>query len=682
MGLNRNSYQFARPFVHKVKNMRIIRLAYLPFGVLVIAGMLLTACGSADEPMLSTVRAELTVAGPRVWEVTDKDLHEVAWMEARREAQLRTVDQFNVFYDFQFADRQLESGIRFINHAVDDTARRYKGVHYDHGNGVAIADVDKDGLFDIYFLTQVGSNELWRNLGGGKFENITDSAGVAVTERISVTASFADTDNDGDADLYVTTVRGGNLLFVNDGKGKFEDFSEESGLGYVGHSSSAVFFDYDRDGRLDLFLANVGVYTRDEEVPATVISGGYTYYLGMEDAFAGHLKPERTEQSILFRNDGGNRFTDVSTKTGLLDTSWNGAASPIDGNGDGWPDLYVLNMQGHDEYYENQEGKRFVRKSREVFPMTPWGAMGIKVFDYNNDGRMDIYITDMHSDMSQIVPPEGEKDKADMLWPAELLRSGGMSIYGNAFFRSTGQGRFEEVSDQIGAENFWPWGLSVGDLNADGYEDVFITASMNYPFRYGVNSVLLNDRGERFLDSEFILGVEPRRDGRVAIPCFKIDSTDTELEGSTKVLLEQVVKGWSGTIEVLGTLGTRSSVIFDLDNDGDLDIVTNDCHSEPMVLLSNLTEKKKVNFLKVRLVGKDSNHDGIGAQVTVHTASMVITKNHDGQSGYLSQSSCDLYFGLGDDDAVDRIAISWPSGKKQEVTTGITVGNVVIVSEQ
>ena len=207
----------------------------------------------------------------------------------------------------------------------------------------------------------------------------------------------------------------------------------------------------------------------------------------------------------------------------MKDESWSGAASPIDVNEDGWLDLYVLNMQGHDQYYENVEGKHFVDKSREVFPKTPWGSMGVKVFDYNNDGKMDLYITDMHSDMSENIGVEREKLKSRMQWSEEFLRSGGNSIFGNAFYRNRGDGHFEEISDQIGAENYWPWGFSVGDLNADGYEDVFIASSMNYPFRYGVNSVLLNNRSERFLDSEFILGVEPRRDGRTAQPWFELD---------------------------------------------------------------------------------------------------------------------------------------------------------------
>ena len=238
----------------------------------------------------------------------------------------------------------------------------------------------------------------------------------------------------------------------------------------------------------------------------------------------GTLHPERTEKSLLYRNLGNLRFQEVSRKMGIVDEGWSGDANPIDVNRDGWPDLYVLNMQGNDEYYENVEGRKFVKKSRELFPRTPWGSMGIQVFDFDNDGNMDIFLTDMHSDMSENVPPLFEKLKSNMQWtPTRLAVPKEQSIYGNAFFLNRGQGQFQEVSDKIGAENYWPWGLSAGDLNADGYIDAFIASSMNYPFRYGINSVLLNDQGKSFRDSEFILGVEPRRGNRTAGPWFKLD---------------------------------------------------------------------------------------------------------------------------------------------------------------
>ncbi len=603
-------------------------------------------------------------------------LADTGWLQGLREAQLRTVDDFDVFYDFQFTDQVTESGIDFKHRIVSDAGKTYKAVHYDHGNGVAVADVDGDGLYDLYFVSQVGSNGLWRNLGGGRFENITERARVGVVDDISVTASFADIDNDGDPDLYVTTVRGGNVLFENDGSGRFRDISSDSGLDHVGHSSGAVFFDYNRDGRLDLFLTNVGRYTTDE------IGGeGYRYYVGIGPsselsgmaaaAFAGHLFPERAEQSILFRNEGGNRFVDVSEETGLQDMRWSGDASPLDVNEDGWPDLYVLSMQGDDEYYENVEGERFVPKGREVFPRTSWGAMGIEVFDFNNDGRMDIFITDMHSDMSEEVGPEREKLRlADTKWPEELAGDGTTSVWGNSFFLNEGSGQFREVSDDIGAENYWPWGPSVGDLNADGYEDVFVASGMNYPFRYGINSVLLNNRGERFLDAEFILGVEPRRGG-LTTPWFELDALERLLDFG----------GPFREASVWAARASRSAVIFDLDADGDLDIVTNEFNAAPMVLISDLASGQDVHYLTVTLRGTTSNRSGLGAVVKVTAGGRTYTKLHDGKSGYLSQSLYPLYFGLDDADSVDRIEVLWPSGQEQTVPGPIGANSLIEVVE-
>ena len=162
-------------------------------------------------------------------------------------------------------------------------------------------------------------------------------------------------------------------------------------------------------------MCNVGVYTSDER-------GNGGYCIGLQDAFQGHLKPdERNELSKLYENKGSNTFVDVSNGVGLLDESWTGDAAPLDYNNDGWTDLYVLSMQGHDQLYKNIEGKKFEIVSRDVFPKTPWGAMGIQIFDFDNDGNQDIYITDMHSDMSQSVGPNKEKLKSDMKWEESIL---------------------------------------------------------------------------------------------------------------------------------------------------------------------------------------------------------------------------------------------------------------------
>ena len=623
-----------------------------------LSALLAAGCSRSSTPPLPQVRTPNPDVG-------------VDALAARKKAQMDAVGQFQVFYQFQFVDKVNDSGITFVHHIVEDAGKHYKAVHYDHGNGIAVADVDGDGLYDIFFVNQVGGNELWKNLGGGKFKNITKEAGVGLPDRISVTASFADTDNDGDQDLFVTTVRGGNVLFENDGHGHFKDISKEAGVDLVSHSSGAVFFDYDNDGLVDLLVCNVGQYTTDQKGPDGA-------WVGLADAFLGHTHPDRFEYPVLYKNMGHNRFKDVTAAVGLRPAGWGGDASVADLNGDGWPDLFVLNMQGHGHYFENQGGHTFVDKTAQYFPRTPWGAMGIKFFDFDNDGRPDLFITDMHSDMFETMPPEREKQKAGVHPPDRLL--GGAAdtfIFGNALFHNIstrGGTAFEEISDRAGVENYWPWGPSVGDVNADGWEDIFIASSMDYPYRYGINSLLLNNRGEKFLDAEFLLGIEPRRDGRTHTRWFELDCLQ---EG----LGTDPCRGQSGKITVMAPLGSRSAVMFDLDGDGDLDIVTNDFNSAPQVLVSDLAQRRPIHWLQVTLVGTASNRNGLGAIVRVRAGGHVYTRYNDGKSGYLSQSALPLYFGLGEAGKVDRVEVDWPSGRKQVETERLEVNRTLQIVE-
>ncbi len=594
-------------------------------------------------------------------------------LEQNRKRQIEGATNWTTFHNFTFTDRREASGIRFQQRPVADGAKTYKAVHYDHGTGLAVADVDADGRHDLYFVNQIGSNQLWRNLGGGRFEDITASAGVGLTNKVGVGASFADIDNDGLPDLFVTTVRMGNVLFRNLGGGRFEDITVASGLATPkpAHSSGSVFFDFDRDGRLDLFVCNVGVYTRNEK-------GRDGSYLGRSDAFQGWQFPARDEASVLYRNLGGGKFQDVSKDLGLVHRGWSGDATACDVNEDGFPDLYVLSMSGEDRYYENDGGKRFVEKTATHFPKTPWGAMGVKFFDVNLDGRMDLYVTDMHSDMTGAQIRAGDQDfsqafdkqKSDPWcsaeWSPAQQQRAAQCIRGNAFYLNQGQGAFLEVSGKMGAETYWPWGISVADFNADGFEDVFVTAGMGYPLRYAANSLLLNDGGQHFLDAEFVVGLEPRPNQGIEKEFFTLECSG---EDARHPLCRERTGSWS----VIGTTSSRSSVAMDLDGDGDLDLITNEWSDSPRVLTSNRSEQAALHYVEVHLVGNTSNRDALGATVKVRCGPTTYTRYHDGKSGYLSQSALPLYFGLGGATAIDQIEIAWPSGRKQVLSQGIPV---------
>jgi hypothetical protein len=602
------------------------------------------------------------------------------WLEERASRQSVDWGNRSTFHNFSFQDRLWESGISFKHRCTDNSGFHFKGVHYDHGNGLASADVDGDGLPDVLFTNQVGNNSLWRNLGDGRFENITEISGIGLPKKTCVSASFADFDNDGDPDIYVTVVRDGNVLFTNQGNGRFLDRSEELGVSCTAHSSGSTWFDYNGDGWLDLFVSNIGEYTHEDKVKVindrttlTSDNENYSVYEGRAKAFSGHLDAQLSERSVLYENLAGKGFRDVTKTLGLMDDSWSGDAIVIDGNADGWPDLYVLNMQGDDQYFENQSGTGFRNLSQEKFKSTPWGSMGAAVLDFDRDQDLDLYITDMHSDMSRLIGPFEEQKKSDMQWKPEFLANERPSIFGNAFYRNDGTGPLIEVSDLLGLENYWPWGPTAADFNADGYMDLFVAASMNYRFRYGVNSLFLNINGESFSSAEFVLGVEPRLGGRTIGPWFVYD-TDRERHPFFKDL--------EGEFLVWGALGSRAGLALDLEGDGDLDLITAEFNSEPQVLISNLSEKKpSLNFVKVKLVGTKSNRDGLGALVTVHSESGPQVQLHNGKSGYLSQSSMPLYFGLGEDTSIISIEVQWPSGLKQKLENGLGTNSLVTMVE-
>jgi len=272
---------------------------------------------------------------------------------------------------------------------------------------------------------------------------------------------------------------------------------------------------------------------------------------------------------------------------------------------------------------------------------------------------------------------ETSKSDPGKMPPRLIPEAANTLIFGNALFANRGGGKFDEISDSAGVETYWPWGPSVGDFNADGWPDIFVAAGMNFPFRYGINSLLLNDSG-RFQPREFVLGIEPRAHGKTDQTWFTLDCNSADRGNSLctscehpRSMVMQCRHVSGGGVEITGALGTRSAVALDLDGDGDLDIVTNEFNGPPQVLISDLAQRRDVRSLTVRLRGTRSNRQGLGAEVTVLLANgRRILTARDGKSGYLSQSDLPLYFGLGKADSVSAIQVRWPSGETQTVTGG------------
>jgi hypothetical protein len=321
--------------------------------------------------------------------------------------------------------------------------------------------------------------------------------------------------------------------------------------------------------------------------------------------------------------------------------------------------------------------------------------MGVKAFDYDGDGKLDLFVTDMHSDMHRNLSPEdvdGEERKVDSsVAQARFFPTGKAGyLFGNALFAQR-DGAYRDVSDSVGVENYWPWGPSVDDVNADGWDDIFIASSMNFPFRYGPNALLLNESGHRFIPAAFLLGIEPRPAGVTEKTWFTLDCKGAD--GNHILCLACARPGVNeptcGPIDstghrtIKGTLGSRSGVFLDLDGDGDLDLVTQEFGSQPRVLISDLSTRRSIHWLGVTLTGTKSNRDGLGARVTVVLADgRRILKPMDGKSGYLAQSVLPLYFGLGETDHADRIEVEWPSGNRQTVAGPIPSGQRLTVTER
>lgn len=550
-----------------------------------------------------------------------------------------------------------EVGLNFPMHFLPkEQGAQFKINLYDHGCGLAVGDFDGDGFEDIYFCNQLGKNALYRNRGDGTFEDVTEKAGVALGDRVCVAATFVDYDNDGKPDLFVTSTRGGNVLFHNMGGGKFEDVTRQAGLHHVGHSQTAVFFDYDNDGLLDLFLINTAEWTTN------TYDTNHRYYEGKGSLGSVALSPK--EYNVLYHNNGDGTFTNVTEKAGVKGLGWGGDAVAFDYNDDGYIDLFVTNMFGRSQLFRNNKDGTFTDVAVEVLKRTPAGAVGANLIDYKNDGRLSLFVVDMHSDMwmgadfehasleqarkfqatkfSYYAGPEVEKDRTLIDKEKELARKLGFRhedvFFGNAFYRNDGGGKFTEVSDQAGLETFWPWSIATGDFDNDGWEDAFIPSGMGYPFYYWPNALMMNQGNGAFRDRAAELGIEPPRRG-INLP--------DPIGGKPAVR------------------SSRCAVTADFSHCGRLDIVVNNFNDQPYFFKNQFPRK---NYIAFRLRGTKSNRDAIGAVVRVHQADRILTRQVRAACGYLSHSSRTLHFGLGDRSNIDRVEITWPGGLKQQLT--------------
>jgi enediyne biosynthesis protein E4 len=536
---------------------------------------------------------------------------------------------------------------------------------YDHGTAVAAADVDGDGRDDVFFCNQLGPCALFRNLGDFRFADVTRDAGDLASSldgKIAVGASFADADGDGDEDLYVATTRGGNVYLENLGGGRFRDATKDAGLTLVAESWGPCFFDMDQDGDLDLLVTNTARWTTDEYDAAS------RYWRG-KVTLADLIDSEK-EWDVLYRNDGKGHFTDVTEACGMKGKGWGGDVAVFDADGDGDLDVFVCNMFGSSSLYANDGTGRFTEITKTALGRTSWGAVGARAFDYDGDGDLDLFVTDMHSDM-WISPSSAsslvqEKQKFGSFYERAIQiraatraaeedfeRKVGMKrgevIYGSTLYRNLGGGRFEEVSDRAGFETWWPWGIAEGDFDSDGYEDAFIPTGMGYPFFYWRPSLLWNRGDGTFTESSRAAGIEPPSGGTLTVP---------DADGQRR------------------TRSNRAAAVADFDGDGRLDIVVSNFNDRAMLYRNR---SAAAHWCAVRLKGTGSGTDAIGAFVTLKAGGRTYVRQVQATGGYLAQSSNTLHFGLGTNAKIDSAEIRWPRGTRQ--TFQPTIDALTTVSE-
>ena len=528
------------------------------------------------------------------------------------------------------------------------------------GGGVCLGDYDDDGDADVFVTNYDRGNRLYRNLGNWRFQDVTSQAGVSGLGRWCSGATFVDIDNDGDLDLSVSVFNGPNLLYVNQGDGSFREQAKTFGLDFSGASVMTAFADYDRDGRLDAYLLthrlNVGT---DHRLPRTskdaftrailrVVGGrqltlnpAYRDLFDIMDKGSG-----RTEliiagqEDCLYHHQGNGAFSVVNAQAGIRGNEIGLSATWWDFNDDGWPDLYVSNdYKGPDRLYHNHGDGTFTDVARSAPPHVPWASMGADLTDLNNDGRMDFFATEMSGSSHfrrMLINGDMEKDR----W--FLLTADPRQYQRNAVFLNTGTDHLMEVAYLTGLESTdWTWSPKFGDLDNDGWVDLFIANGMSRDF---VNSDLWNrmkERGHR---------------GWLNTPVLR--EANLAFRNLGDLHFQSVGQEW-GLDQVSASYG---AALADLDRDGDLDlIVTN--FGEPISVYRN-TGRLGGRML-VRLKGTRSNSWGIGATIRVETRSGRQARYLTLSSGFISANEPLVHFGLGENTKIDRLIVEWPSGHRQ-----------------
>lgn len=542
-----------------------------------------------------------------------------------------------------------QSNINFSNDLVfDQDFNIFKYRNYYNGGGVGLIDFNKDGLLDIYLVANMNTNKLYINKGDFKFEDVTETAGVGGIHAWSTGVSVADVNGDGWPDIYLCNsgdVKGDNKqneLFINNGNGTFDERAEEYGLADRGFSIHSSFFDYDKDGDLDMYLVN-NSYKAIGSFNLSVNQRSVRDTLGGDK---------------LFRNEGG-KFVDVSEEAGIYgsEIGFGLGVTVADVNNDGWLDIYISNdFFDRDYLYINNQKGGFVEKLEEQIKSLSAAAMGADIADLNNDGHLEIFVTDM-------LPPNNARIKTVTTfdsWERYMLSVN--NGYWFQFIRNTlqynnGDNTFSEIGRYAGVEaSDWSWGALIFDFQNDGLKDIFIS---NGIYRDLTNQDFLQfvtqDKVSRRITAGGIVDYETLIS---YIPSVPVPNHAYINNGDLTFTNLSVDIG-------LGTVSFSNGAAYgDLDNDGDMDLVINNTNMS-FFLYENQAEKyyPENHYLRFILKGEDGNTNAIGTRISVSIEDKIFVLEHLPMRGFQSTIDNRPLMGIGNNTRVDSIEVRWPSGK-------------------
>ncbi|HMQ49795.1 MAG TPA: VCBS repeat-containing protein [Saprospiraceae bacterium] len=547
-----------------------------------------------------------------------------------------------------------QTGIDFNNEIIEDAV--YNHILRDdifHGGGVAVVDINNDGLKDLFFAGNMVSDRLYLNKGNLKFEDITDKAGIR-NNTWSTAVAVADVNNDGWMDIYVGKYmiedpeKRENVLYINNGKLGFTDQAAAYGINDNGHCTAANFFDYDKDGDLDLYVGNQPFVSKHVRA-------------AMESQID---KTQFTDR--LFRFDNG-KFTDVTRQAGIMNYNYTLSATVSDLNNDGWPDLYVASdYEEPDFYWQNNGNGTFTDLIHTGMRHISNFSMGVDLADFNNDGWIDIYCADM-------APADNYRSKANMsgMNPEKFW---GLALHGyhyqymfNTLQLNNGNGTFSEIGQMANvSQTDWSWATLFGDFDCDGNKDLFVS---NGQLRDTRNKDYVNKRKavmDSLANAAREKGERPQINSLLLVDMAPAEKLRNYLfVNNGDLMFEDKADVW-GMPEKTWTQGASYA---DLDNDGDLDIILSNMNDPAYIYENKAVDQKVGRYLKLQLQGDHGNNSlSYGAKAWIFYGDQMQVQEVSPVRGYFSCSDPDVLFGLGGVKTIDRLVVTWLDGRMIEMT--------------